>query len=310
MTRRAWGRTGLAWGLALSVYAAAPAQITTKGVAEDLSGIQRKTKFALGEPELLDRKVTATFVREQWALTWRPLDRVVFYVVKPVGKTRPRVCLYIYTFPQGLDRWRNDEFCARVVGQGVAAVGMESALTGERYRFRPMKEYFISELAEALAKSTHDVSYLIDHLATRKDLDASKVGVFGTGSGGTIGLLAAAADPRVRAVDAINPWGAWPEWVKDTTTFPDSERAAYRKRAYLDRAAAFDPVRWLPRLKGRAVRMQFVKNDLSVPPAARARLVKAAPAGSVVEEYSDNLHHYQAVSGGRMFEWMAERLGR
>src|ERR1022692_4628664 len=76
--------------------------------------------------------------------------------------------------------------------------GFVSALTGQRYHDRPMKEWFVSELPEALGSSVHDVQMILNYLADRNDLDMTRVGMYGQGSGGTIAILAASADPRLK----------------------------------------------------------------------------------------------------------------
>ena len=33
------------------------------------------------------------------------------------------------------------------------------------------------------------------------------------GSGAAIAILAAAIDPRLKALDLVDPWGDWPDWL-------------------------------------------------------------------------------------------------
>ena len=105
-----------------------------------------------------------------------------------------------------------------------------------------MKEWFVSELQEALGKSTHDVQMTLNYLATRGDLDMNRVGMFGQGSGGTIALLAAAADDRIRAVDVLDPRGL-AGLASPIARRPGKERANYLKPEFLTRVAPLDPVR-------------------------------------------------------------------
>src|ERR1035441_1223230 len=49
----------------------------------------------------------------------------------------------------------------------------------------------------SLALTVHDVQMVLNYLETRGDLDMSRVGMFGQGSGGAIAVLAAAADSRI-----------------------------------------------------------------------------------------------------------------
>jgi hypothetical protein len=54
--------------------------------------------------------------------------------------------------------------CARVTRDGFAAIGFVSAFTGHRYQNRPMKQWFVSELPEALGSSVHDVQMILSPL--------------------------------------------------------------------------------------------------------------------------------------------------
>lgn len=49
---------------------------------------------------------------------------------------------------------------------------------------------------------TYDVMRTIDWIATRKELDADRVGCMGISGGGTVTLFAAASEPRIRAAFA------------------------------------------------------------------------------------------------------------
>jgi len=98
-----------------------------------------------------------------------------------------------------------------------------------------MKEWFISELQESMGSTTHDVQLIVDYLAARQDLSADQVAIFGQGSALRSPFLAAAADPRIRVLDLLNPWGDWPDWLKTSPVVPDEERARYLTPSSLKR---------------------------------------------------------------------------
>lgn len=56
------------------------------------------------------------------------------------------------------------------------------------------------------AKSQQDVSTIIDWALKNTQVDPNKIGVFGVSYGGGVGLLAAAHDPRIKAVVATSAW--------------------------------------------------------------------------------------------------------
>ncbi len=145
------------------------------------------------------------FTRELIEVQWRENDPIYLYVIRPRGVEKPPVILYLYSYPYDTPRFMNKDFCERVTAEGFGAVGFVSALTGQRYHSRPMREWFVSELQEALVTSVHDVQMILNFLSDRGDFDMNRVGMLGEGSGATIAILAAAVDPRIRALDLVNP---------------------------------------------------------------------------------------------------------
>ena len=168
-------------------------------------------------------------------------DPIDLYVIRPNNVPKPPVVLYLYSFPTESDRFRDDLLCENLTRNGLAAVGFVSALTGQRYHDRPMKEWFVSELPEALGTSVHDVQMVLNYLETRGDLDMSRVGIFGQGSGGTIAILSAGVDSRIKAVDALDPWGDWPVWLAQSPRVPESERPKYLTSEFLYQSCARRP---------------------------------------------------------------------
>ena len=261
------------------------------------------------KPILGEKDDYPLFTRDLIQVLWRSGDPIDLYVIRPKGVAKPPVVLYLYGYPSETDRFHDDDYCARVTRDGFAAVGFVSVLTGHRYANRPMKEWFVSELQESLGSTVHDVQLILNYLAGRGDLDMDRVGMFGEGSGGTIAILSAAADPRIKVIDVLDPWGDWPDWVRDSTVIPDQERPTYLKSEYLSKVAGLDPVKWLPELKSQQLRLQQVMDDPATPKAAKERMAAAVlPKMAVVVAYEDNQQLYHAVSGGRIFQWVKDQL--
>ncbi len=63
-------------------------------------------------------------------LQWRFGDPIDLYVMKPKGITKPPVIIYLYGYPAGTDRFKDEGFQSSVTKDGFAAVGFVSALTG------------------------------------------------------------------------------------------------------------------------------------------------------------------------------------
>lgn len=285
-------------------------ELTVARAKEDFSCLSLTGSDLHAEPPLLGGKTTTPdYIWEFLRIQWRPNDPVDIYVVRPVGVKNPPVVLYLYSDPTDVDRFKNGGWSKRVTRNGVAAVGFVSAFTGYRAQYHPLNQTFISQLQESLATSVHDVQMVLNYLETRHDLDMTRVGMFGEGSGGAIAILAAKADPRIKALDLLAPWGDWPDWLAKSSQVPDKERAKYLKPDFLERLGPLEPVRYLPDLKSRRIRMQFEDNDTTEPKQVVSKLeFSAPPTATTVVHYPGVEEFWAASSGGRLFDWITNGL--
>lgn len=287
-----------------------PNAASSKSVEDISNASLNGSQLHADPPQLLEKAEKKDFTREFIAVQWRPADRIYLYVVRPANVPKPPVAIYLYGHPSDTDRYQDDGWCQRATSGGYAAVGLVPALTGQRYHDRPMKQWFVSELQEALGKSTHDVQMVLDYLAGRGDFDMNNVGVFGVGAGGTIAVLAASADSRIKAIDLLDPWGDWPVWMQRSDVIPEEERPAYVKPEFLKRVADFDPVKLLPGLKTPHVRLNQLNDDFpSTPEDAKKRMEEVLPATAERHRFEGSAAFYSEVaSGGRVFDWLKVQL--
>jgi len=312
-----------------SVIAAAPGQSAPNSAASSIAETQTVEQAVHPEKEnwavlplaksglnplafnavLLQKVDQPTYTRELIRLEWRMGDPIEMYVVRPRGVEKPPVILYLYNYISDTDRFLNPSWCKQATQGGFAAVGFVSALSGQRFHApRPMKEWFVSEMQEALGTSTHDVQMILNYLALRPDLDATKVGMFGQGSGGAIAVLAAAVDPRIVALDLVDPWGDLPDWLKGSRQIPENERAAYIQPEFLQKVSTLDPVTYLPQLKLNALRIQQIMDDPVTPPAAKDKIATAAPKPTEVVRYPDVAAHVKEWQTDGLSGWLRERM--
>ena len=209
------------------------------------------------------------YTLELLQVQWRSGDPIDLYVIKPKGVKTPPVILYLYGYPTDTDIFKRDDYQELVTKNGFAAVGFVSALTGHRYHDRSMKDWFISELQESLATSAHDVQMVLNYLATRGDLDMSRVGMFTQGSGASVAILASGVDPRIKVLEALDPWGDWPSWMATSPLVPQEERAEYLKPEFLKKIAGLDPVDWMPKLQAKKFRLDIELFDMNTPETSR-----------------------------------------
>jgi len=260
------------------------------------------------QPVALTDDSHPNYVIELVQLQWRFGDPIDLYVIKPKGVKKPGVILNLYGYPADTDPYKNEIFQQELVKGGFAAVGFVSALTGHRYHDRPMKEWFLSELGECLAKSAHDVQMILNYLTSRGDLDMDRVGMFGQGSGASIAILASAADPRIKALDVLDPWGDFPLWITTSPFVPEEERADYVKPEFLKKVAPLDPLEWLPKVHARKFRFRQNTFELDTPTPIKDKLRAAIPAGTSVLQYKDIPEFLKDFPHSTNLEWIEKTL--
>jgi hypothetical protein len=249
------------------------------------------------------------FTRELWQVTWRGGDPIDLYIIRPTKVAKPPVILYLYSYPDGTDRFNNPQWLEGVVSRGYAAVGFVSAYTGHRLEYHAPKKWFVSELPESLATTTHDVQMILNFLASLGDLDMEHVGMFGEGSGGAIAILASAADPRIKAVQVLGPWGDWPDWLAQSKMVPEEERATYLKPEFQKSVAPLDPVLWLPKVKAESIRVENVETYRMVPQVCERKIEDAAPKNAQIDDFGDGRAMLLKMSSeGELFGWLKDQL--
>jgi hypothetical protein len=267
-----------------------------------------KTGLQPRPPIEVQKDEQTQFVREFIRLQWRMSDPIDLWVMRPKTPSKIPVILYLYSYADDTDRFRDKGWCTRATQDGFAAVGFVSALTGQRYHNRPMKQWFVSELPEALGSSVHDVQLILNYLAERGDMDMDHVGMFGMGSGAAIAVLAAQADPRIKALDLLDPWGDWGDWLRESPVVPDDERAKYTTKEFLQPIAALDPVAYLPHLKTPSLRLQQTSNEPLTPRDAKQRISASLPNPKALVEYSNAEEHLKAYQVSGLSGWLKQQL--
>jgi hypothetical protein len=302
-----WAQQPGSSGTVLDQFGSVSARLV--GNLEDWSSLSLANSELIPERPLLGEKIdNPQFTRELLQVKWRQGDPIDLYVIRPKGVAKPPAILYLYSYPSETETFRSDRYCANVTRNGFAAIGFVSALNGQRYTNRPMKQWFVSELQEALGTSVHDVQMILNYLATRDDLDMTRIGMFGVGSGATIAILSAAADPRLKTIDLIDPWGDWPDWMAKSSLIPERERPNFLKPEFLTKVTPLDPLEWLPQLKSQRVRLQQVLDDSVTPRIAQKRIRAAARGKIQISAFSTTQQFSSAMSGDKLLQWLKDQL--
>jgi hypothetical protein len=302
-------QTSAAQFVAASPPIADPADARFQGVKEDwTTPALRTSTLKPAAPLTAYINDYPGYTVELLQVQWRFGDPLDLYVMKPKGVKKPPVILYLYGYPAGTDRFKDENFQNAVTKDGFAAVGFVSALTGHRYHDRPMREWFISELQECLVTSAHDVQMVLDYLATRDDLDMNRVGMFTQGSGSSIGILTSAVDPRIKVLDTLDPWGDWPTWMATSPFVPEDERAEYVKAEFLKKTALLEPIEWLPKIQAKKFRLQDAMFEPNTPKAAKEKLRAAVPPDAAVVIYKTPEEFNAVVRGKNELQWIQQEL--
>jgi hypothetical protein len=246
------------------------------------------------------------FTREIWHVQWREMDPIDLWVIKPSGVKIAPVVLYLYSYDGSNERYKNDDFCRFLTRDGFAAVGFVSAVTEERFHDRPTRDTFISVLQEGLSTTTHDVQMILNFLEKRGDIDMNRVGMWADGSGAGIAIMASAVDSRIRALDLLDPWGDWPDWLAKSSIVREDRRAEYLRPFFLEQVSNLDPLQYFPKVKAQKVRLQYIKDGVSVTPEiVREKMEAAAPAHAEIVHYEDKKAFVSEVSAkGIGFDWI------
>ena len=267
-----------------------------------------KTGLHLAASVVVQHEERHDFVREIVRVQWRISDPIDLWIVRPIAPGKVPAVLYLYSYSDVNDRFHDDGWCQRAVSEGFAAVGFVSALTDYRFKNRPMKQWFVSELPEALGSSVHDVQFILNYLTERGDMDIERVGMFGMGSGATIAILAAHADSRIKSIDLLDPWGDWPNWLEFSPAVPDAERPKYITADFLKSVASFDPVVYLPSLKTQSFRVQQTLTEPVTPKIAKERIAAAVKDPTRVVQYANAKDLFKAWQTSGLSGWIKRQL--
>ena len=285
-----------------------PRDTRFKSVTEDWATPSLKTShFNPTQPMRAYLSDEDSYTVELLQVQWRWGDPIDLYVLMPKGIKKPPVILYLYNYLSDTDSFKNRQWQESVTKNGFAAVGFVSALSGQRYHERPMTEWFVSELQESLSTSAHDVQLILDYLSTRGDVNMDRIGMFGQGSGASIAILASAADPRIKVLDTIDPWGDWPTWMAGSPIIPEDERPNLEKPEFLKKVEPLDPVEWIPKVQAKKFRLQDATFDPATPSKAKEKL-RAAANGGMVVIYKTPEDFNAMIRANKELDWIHNEL--
>ncbi len=220
---------------------------------------------------------------------------------KPAGYDKPAVVVMAV----GLDSTKEetDAYEAPFLARGMATLVFEGPGQGEsQYDLAIRGDYEVP------------VGAVIDYIGTRRDLDSSRVGMWGVSLGGYYAPRAAAFDKRIRACIALGGpfnWGA--AWGG----LPELTREAFRVRSHCETEEAARKHAATLSLEGVAKNITcpiFIVNgrkDRIVPAADAERLARevTGPAALMIVEDGNHIATNRAYRWrSQSADWMADQL--
>ena len=190
------------------------------------------------EIQVLERKdLPGGLVRERWRLPgFDPDEAVPAIAVHPaVGGPFPvALCLHCFRgAKESLEPW-----CRDLAARGIFAITLDAYLHGERSVNGIFHgdniaslgaEYSIWVHQSSIARTAKDVPIILDALARRPDVDATRIAVTGFSMGASTAMVLAWREPRVRVVAGLV--GAVDFWW-DVTKLPPGPEQEKRKASY------------------------------------------------------------------------------
>ena len=184
-----------------------------------------------------------------------------------------------------------DEIAAPFVGSGFAIASFDQHMTGERkLRNAPWFEQ-AAGLRERGALTVIEARRLVDYLETRPDVAPDRIYLIGASYGAMTGAIAAAFDPRFRAVALVYGGGDLRKMAGSPEVRKEIGPLAPLVGQFLGWfAAVSDPVNYVGAISPRPIFFQNGDRDRIVVPAAAEALYDAAQEPKEIKWYpSDHL---------------------
>ena len=215
------------------------------------------------EIRVLERsELPGGLVRERLRLPgFDPDEAVPAIAIHPAsdGPFPVAICLHWFRgAKENLEPW-----CRDLAARGIFAITLDAYLHGERSVAGIFHgdniaalgdEYSVWVHQTSIARTARDVSVILDALARRPDVDATRVAVTGMSMGSSTALVLAWREPRVRVVASLV--GAVDFWW-DVTKLPPGPEQETRKAAYSPRLRelvnSLDPKSRFDRLPPKAI---------------------------------------------------------
>jgi cephalosporin-C deacetylase-like acetyl esterase len=199
--------------------------------------------------------------------------------------------------------------------RGYAAVAIDAQYHGERkVEGKNMYSADTEMTTQAFVQTVIDVRRLIDHLETRDDVDASRIGLVGGSMGALLGTIASGVDARIDAVVLIVGGGNMTLMISEsqlTRVIEIRSELAQAGRRIEDEAKdleCIDPINFIDQISPRPVLMINGRND-DIVPASSNRALHSKARGPKKIIWYDTGHDVPVESAAtNAFFWFEKHL--
>ncbi len=189
--------------------------------------------------------------------------------------------------------------CRSLALHGVGALFVKMPYYGPR---RPaqsdvrMVSADLDHTVHAMTQAVLDIRRATAWLASREEIDETRLGITGISLGGIVGALAAAAEPRLQRVCLVLAGGNLEQIIRESEETREI-RAVWSGRAFDPNQVAtvlrrVDPLSYAAQLKERRVLMFNARFDTVVPPSCTEQLWRAMGEPEI---HWWNANHYSAA---------------
>jgi dienelactone hydrolase len=226
-------------------------------------------------------------------------DRINAYLVRPQG-AHGRLPAVVYLHGAQGDRTELLVQSTWLAARGAIALVITAPSTASQEPAGLKGVPFLRWEQQIQARDVVAIRRAVDVLASRKDVDPSRIGFVGWSSGSHTGGILAAVEPRLRAL-VLMSGGVAPVEVYAALARPD-QRPAIR-----DYMGSVDPLRFLTRARPGSLFLEDGTKDTIVPRKALLTFARAAPKGTRLKWYAAG-HGLNDAAYRDQLAWLAAKL--
>ncbi len=217
--------------------------------------------------------------------------RTAAYRVRPVDRERNPGALFVHWYDPDSMTSNRTQFLNEAVE--LAQHGLESLLVATPWsnpKFYPNRDVELDY--ENSVQEVKELRRDLDVLLSDKRVDPKRIAYVGHDFGAMYGMVMAGVDGRV----SVGAFQAGNSRFGDWFLYNQSKLTAAEKQQVVDKLAPVDPVRFIGKLAGKPVLLQFSKKDFYVPLDRAQAIVTAAKEPKQVLYYdADHGLNQQAV---------------